>query len=117
MHVERLSPEMPGDVQARREWQIELLIRRLPKRLQSPVRWLRQPGARWVRIPVGLLLIVGGVFSILPILGLWMLPLGLVLLAEDVKPLRSLTDRALAWIERRRPQWMGLSPNSASAVQ
>ncbi len=37
-------------------------------------------------MPVGLLLIVGGVFSILPVLGLWMLPLGLVLLSEDFPP-------------------------------
>ena len=63
-------------------------------------------------LPTGLLLIVGSIFSILPILGLWMLPLGLVLLAEDVKPLRHLTDRALVWIEHRRPHWMGLSRTS-----
>jgi hypothetical protein len=37
-----------------------------------------------------------------------MLPLGLVLLAEDVTPVRRATDRVLAWIERRRPHWMGL---------
>jgi len=91
-----------------RERRLELLIRRLPARLQSAVRWLRRPAARWVRIPAGLLLIVGSVFSILPILGLWMLPLGLVLLAEDVKPLRRGMDRVLAWIEHRRPHWMGL---------
>jgi hypothetical protein len=90
-----------------REGQLELLIRRLPQRLQDPVRWLRQPRARWLRIPAGLLLIVG-VFSILPVLGLWMLPLGLVLLAEDLPPVRRGTNSVLAWIEHRRPQWMGL---------
>jgi hypothetical protein len=90
-----------------------LLIRRLPQPLQGPVRWLRQPAARWLRIPAGLLLIVGGVFSILPILGLWMLPLGLVLLAEDLPPVRRGTDRVLAWIERRRPHWMGLPCSSS----
>ena len=91
-----------------RERRLELLICQLPTRLQSAVCWLRRPAARWVRMPAGLLLIVGGVFSILPILGLWMLPLGLVLLAEDVKPLRRGMDRVLAWIEHRRPHWMGL---------
>jgi hypothetical protein len=91
-----------------RERRLELLIRRLPYRLQAPVRRLRQPSALWLRVPTGLLLIVGGVFSILPILGLWMLPLGVVLLAEDIRPLRSGTGQVLAWIERRRPQWMGL---------
>ena len=99
-----------------RERRLALLIARLPTRLQRTIRWLRRPSVRWVRIPAGLLLILGSVFSILPILGLWMLPLGLVLLAEDVKPLRRGMDRVLAWIERRRPHWMGLSqaPTSRS---
>jgi hypothetical protein len=92
-----------------RERRLELLIRRLPQRLHAPIRWLRQPRTRWLRIPAGLLLIVGGVFSILPILGLWMLPLGLVLLAEDIPPVRRGTASVLAWIELRRPHWMGLS--------
>ena len=73
------------------------------------MRWLRQPSARWVRIPAGLLLIVGGVFSILPVLGLWMLPLGVVLLAEDVAAAAArYRSRSSTWIERRRPHWMGL---------
>ena len=41
-----------------------------------------------IRIPVGLLLVLGGVFSILPGLGIWMLPLGLLLMASDVPFLR-----------------------------
>lgn len=94
-----------------RERRLELLIRRLPPRLQDMVHRLRQPSARWLRIPAGVLLIVGSIFSILPIFGLWMLPLGIVLLAEDVPPLRRGTGRVLAWIERRRPHWMGLPPN------
>jgi hypothetical protein len=51
------------------------------------------------------LLVAGGVLSILPFLGLWMLPLGLVLLAEDVPRLRLARERILAGLERRRPQW------------
>jgi hypothetical protein len=97
-----------------RERRLELLVRRLPPRLRTAIRWLRRPSARWVRIPAGLLLVVCSLFSILPILGLWMLPLGLVLLAEDVKPLRRGMDGVLAWIERRRPHWMGLSEASGS---
>ena len=38
-------------------------------------------------------------------LGLWMLPVGLVLLAEDIPAARRMTDRALHWIGRRRPHW------------
>lgn len=49
---------------------------------------------------------VGGVFSFLPVLGLWMLPLGILLLAEDFVFFRRLSDRCLEWIERRHPNWM-----------
>jgi hypothetical protein len=38
-----------------------------------------------------------------------------VLLAEDVPPVRRGTDRVLAWIEHRRPHWMGL-PRPASSI-
>jgi hypothetical protein len=51
------------------------------------------------------LLIIGGRLAILPAFGLWMLPLGLMLLADDIPPLRRFRDRALDWLERRRPDW------------
>jgi hypothetical protein len=35
-----------------------------------------------------------------------MLPIGLLLLAEDVPFLRRVFDRLLHWIERRRPHWL-----------
>jgi hypothetical protein len=41
-----------------------------------------------VRSLVGLLFLVGGVFGFLPILGFWMIPLGAVLVALDIPPLR-----------------------------
>jgi hypothetical protein len=124
VHIQRQAPGPAltrgsgRDQNHDRERRLELLIRRLPQRLQGPVRWLRQPPARWLRIPAGLLLIIGGVFSILPVLGLWMLPLGLVLLAKDLPPVRRGADSVLIWIERRRPHWMGLpcSPSPPSRM-
>jgi hypothetical protein len=47
------------------------------------------------------LLIVGGIFGFLPILGLWMLPLGLLLFAQDVPMLQGPMARMLGWIERK----------------
>src|SRR5215471_18755237 len=44
---------------------------------------LRQPEAVWVRVPAGIALTGGGVFGFLPVLGFWMLPIGLALLAQD----------------------------------
>jgi hypothetical protein len=101
------APSESRSVVPQHEHQIERLIDRLPSGSQATVRWLRRPSSRWVRIPAGLLLIVGGVLSVLPLLGLWMLPLGLVLLAEDVPLLRTWRDRMLRWIARRRPSWLG----------
>jgi hypothetical protein len=87
------------------ERRLRRLLRRLPSRMQALTRRLRKPASKWARIPAGVLLIVGGCFAILPIFGLWMLPLGFILLAEDIPPLRRQRDLALDWLERRRPHW------------
>jgi hypothetical protein len=88
------------------DWRLEKLIDRLPPRLRQMLRSLRQPSRRGLRIFAGLLLIIGGILAFLPILGAWMLPLGLALLAEDVPVLRSLRSRVLDWVERRHPTWL-----------
>ena len=74
---------------------------RLSPRLAKFVGWLRKPSSGLVRIPLALLLVVGGVFSFLPILGLWMLPLGLLLIAQDVPFLQKPLAQMLGWIERK----------------
>lgn len=86
---------------------LERLLARVPSRaFRSAIRWLRRPSSRWVRIPAGVLLMVGGLLSILPFLGIWMLPLGLFLLAEDIPLLRRARGSILDWIARRRPHWL-----------
>jgi hypothetical protein len=74
---------------------------RLPRGPARFAGWLRKPSSRWVRIPLAILLILGGIFSFLPVLGLWMLPLGLLLFAQDVPMLQPPLARALAWVERK----------------
>ena len=74
---------------------------RLPPGPARFVRWLRKPSSRYVRIPLAILLIVGGIFSFLPVLGLWMLPLGLLLFAQDVPMLQKPLAWILGWIERK----------------
>lgn len=65
------------------------------------IAWLRKPSSILVRIPLAILLMLGGIFSILPVLGLWMLPLGLLLFAQDVPFLQTPMVRLLGWIERK----------------
>src|SRR3954453_3252937 len=74
---------------------------RLPPRAAGFVRWLRKPSSRYVRIPLAILLIAGGIFSFLPVLGVWMLPLGLLLFAQDVPILQKPLAQMLGWIERK----------------
>jgi hypothetical protein len=74
---------------------------RLPPRPARFVAWLRKPSSRLVRIPLAILLILGGIFSFLPVLGIWMLPLGLLLFAQDVPMLQPPLARMLAWVERK----------------
>jgi len=92
--------------EAERQRRLALLIDRLPRRMAELVRWLFAPSRIWIRIPAGLLFMIGGCFAFLPVLGLWMLPLGFFLLAEDIPVLRRLSGRLLAWIEHRHPGWM-----------
>ena len=108
--MKRAASAVPNEVEANStnvdDWRLERLLNRLPKRVRSTVRFVRQPSARWLRIPTGVLLTVGGTLWFLPIAGLWMLPIGLALLADDVQPLRSLRSRTLGWVEQHRPDWL-----------
>ena len=51
-----------------------------------------------VRSVLGVLAMIGGVVGFLPILGFWMLPLGVVLVALDIPALRR---RVLRWLARQ----------------
>ena len=108
-HRKNRAPDVSsagGERSGARAHRLERLIERFPPRLRQAVCWLRKPSSRWARIPSGVLLSVGGLLWFLPLLGLWMLPLGLLLLAEDIAPLRRQRDRVLDWVERRRPHWL-----------
>ena len=69
------------------------------------LEWLRRPGARLIRLPLGILLMLGGIFSFLPVLGIWMLPLGLMLLALDIALLRAPVSYALVRGGRKWTTW------------
>jgi hypothetical protein len=73
----------------------------LPTWLGRFLHWLRQPQMLIARVIVSLLLIIGGILSFLPILGLWMLPLGLMIIAEDLPFLQAPLVRVFQWIERK----------------
>ena len=57
---------------------------------------------RWARLLSGSLLIVCGLLGFLPVLGFWMIPLGLIVLSVDVAAVRRRRRRLEVWWERRR---------------
>jgi len=61
-------------------------------RAWAPLRWI-----------LGILLIVGGIFGFLPVLGFWMVPLGILFLASGSRRVRDLAKAAL----RKLRQWLG----------
>jgi hypothetical protein len=56
------------------------------------------PQSRSLRIALGVALVIGGMFGFLPILGFWMIPLGLLVLSIDFHPVRRFRRRlAVRW--------------------
>ena len=74
------------------------LERELPDRVVRALRWLRDPNSRWVRLPLGVLFIVGGLLWFLPVLGIELLPIGLLLISEDVPFLRKPVANGILWL-------------------
>ncbi len=60
------------------------------------------PRSRAGRIATGTALIGGGILGFLPILGFWMVPLGLVVLSHDLAFVRRRRRRAAVWWSRRK---------------
>ncbi len=63
------------------------------------------PGSRGLRLVVGIALVIGGVLGFFPVLGFWMIPLGLMVLSVDFPVVRRFRRRAevalLRWWRRR----------------
>ena len=63
------------------------------------------PHSKAARIALGSALLLGGTLGFLPILGFWMIPLGLMVLGQDIPMFRRLHRRLVLrygrWRERR----------------
>ena len=73
------------------------------RRWRAPRAGCGSPVRGSFAIPAAAFLIVGGVLGFLPILGFWMVPLGLLLIAIDWPVLRPPLARLLHWIDRKWP--------------
>ena len=55
--------------------------------------WIKHHDNHWMRKITATLLIIGGILGFLPVLGFWMIPLGMMLLATDIPALRRFNRR------------------------
>lgn len=75
---------------------------RVDKRLTIGKWSMRLPKSRIARMGLGFVLIGGGILGFLPVLGFWMVPVGVLVLSHDIASVRRFRRRAMLWWERRR---------------
>ena len=80
-------------------------LERLIPPLRGPMSHLRRDSWFPVRFPLSLLLTCGGLLWFLPVLGLWMLPAGLLLLAIDLPVLRGPISAMVIQGRRKGQNW------------
>jgi hypothetical protein len=73
-----------------------------PPKVKLLGREFSLPRSRALRVLIGLGLVALGLLGFLPILGFWMVPLGLFVLSYEFASVRRLRRRAVVWWERRR---------------
>ncbi len=60
------------------------------------------PQSRALRIAIGVLLILFGILGFLPVLGFWMVPLGLLVLSYEFQSVRRWRRQLTVWWHSRR---------------
>lgn len=73
-----------------------------PRKIHIFGKEFTMPQSRPLRIAIGVLLLLGGIVGFLPVLGFWMIPLGLLVLSYEFAVVRRLRRRFVVWWERRR---------------
>ncbi len=73
-----------------------------PRRLEIFGRGFDLPQARWQRIALGIALVFFGILGFLPILGFWMIPLGLFVLSLEFASVRRLRRRLIVRFAKRK---------------
>ncbi len=61
------------------------------------------PRSRLLRIAIGGVLVLFGLFGFLPVLGFWMIPVGLLILSVDIPRVRRWRRRFAVWFSRKYP--------------
>jgi hypothetical protein len=65
-------------------------------------RHFHLPQSKPIRLGLGILLVAGGLLGFLPVLGFWMIPLGLLVLSVDIPIVRRWRRQLAVWWHRDR---------------
>lgn len=66
------------------------------------------------RVGVGVAFVLGGLVGFLPILGFWMVPVGLLVLSVDMPPVRRFNRRATVWFLRKWAAFRGRAQSGSA---
>ncbi|WP_237154641.1 PGPGW domain-containing protein [Oryzibacter oryziterrae] len=76
-----------------------------PTRVRILGRAIPLPASRLARTGLGVLFVLLGLFGFLPVLGFWMVPVGLAILSVDSHWARRLRRRLDVWFARLVARW------------
>lgn len=74
----------------------------------------RNPKTKVGRFIVGWALVIGGILGFLPVLGFWMIPLGLLVLSTDYAFARRWRRKLDVWLGKRQKKRESAKQNSDS---
>jgi hypothetical protein len=74
----------------------------VPNKIRFAHRHFRLPQSKPIRLALGILLVAGGLVGFLPVVGFWMIPLGLLVLSVDMPVVRRWRRKLAVWWHRDR---------------
>jgi 2-methylcitrate dehydratase len=81
-----------------------------PRRIKIGRYSIPVPQSRPLRIALGIALVLCGILGFLPVLGFWMIPLGLLVLSVDFPIVRRWQRRLMVWWNRRKKRKQARDP-------
>ena len=78
-------------------------------------RQFHLPQSKPIRLGLGILLIAGELVGFLPVVGFWMIPLGLLVLSVDIPAVRRRRRKLAVWWHRRKEEGETSETHEAAA--
>ena len=76
----------------------------MAKKISFANRQFHLPESKPIRLGLGILLVAGGLVGFLPVVGFWMIPLGLLVLSVDIPAVRRQRRKLALWWHRDRKE-------------